>query len=393
MAVPLKRVYLDHNATTPMRPAVRARFLERLDALGGNPSSVHASGRAARSVLDEAREQTAAALGVHEDEIVFTGGGTEALQTALLGAVREAGPVAGLVTSAIEHSAVLGAAEELAREGRPVRRVPVDRRGRVDLDRVLAEISAVRPAVVSIQMANNEIGSVMPIEALGARLREMGEAAPLFHTDAVQALGRLPLALERSNVDLAGFSAHKIGGPLGVGILYRRQGIPLRPPLVGGGQESGLRPGTENVPAISAAALAVELAVRETADAAAAWRALSASFWDQVQRVVQGVVLNGPPLDDPARLPNTVNLGFHGPGGSELDGRMLVARADLEGLEVSAGSACASGSLEPSHVLLALGLSPAHARAALRVSLGWTTNAEDIHRAVEMLRRTFLSLR
>lgn len=392
MAVLLKRVYLDHNATTPLRPAVRARFLERLDELHGNPSSVHSSGRAARAALDEAREQVAAALGVHEDEIVFTGGGTEALQTAVLGAVRAAGPSAGLVTSAIEHSAVLWAADELAREGRTVRRVPVDRTGRIDAERLLAEVAASRPAVVSIQTANNEIGTVMPIEAIGRGLRSLGKDAPLFHTDAVQALGRLPLALRDSSVALAGFSAHKIGGPLGVGILYRRKGVAVRAPF-SGSQESGLRPGTENVPAISAAALAVEIAVRETAEAAAGWRTLGASFWAQLQRVVQGVELNGPALDDPSRLPNTLNLSFRAPSGAALDGRMLVARADLEGLEVSAGSACASGSLEPSHVLLALGHASERARAALRISFGWTTSEEDVHMAVEMLRRTFVSLR
>ncbi len=233
----------------------------------------------------------------------------------------------------------------------------------------------------------------MPIAEIGRRLQDVGNLAPVFHTDAVQALGRLPLALERSNVDLAGFSAHKIGGPLGVGILYRRQGVTLLAPLQGGGQEGGLRPGTENVPAISAAALAVELATRDQAVAADRWRALSRSFWDQVQAVVPGVLLNGPPLDDSARLPNTLNLGFESVGGRELDGRMLVARADLEGLEVSAGSACASGSLEPSHVLLALGHTPERARAALRISFGAQTTHEDIHTAVEMLRRTFLSLR
>jgi len=393
MAVPLKRVYLDHNATTALRPEVRARFLEQLDRLGGNPSSVHSSGRAARAVLDEAREQTAAALAVHEDEIVFTGGGTEAIQIALLGAVRAAGPNACLVTTAVEHSAVLGAAAELAREGHPVHRMPVDGVGRVDIERLITEIGTSRAAVVSIQTANNEIGTVMPIAEIGRRLQDVGNLAPVFHTDAVQALGRLPLALERSNVDLAGFSAHKIGGPLGVGILYRRQAVTLLAPLQGGGQEGGLRPGTENVPAISAAALAVELATRDQAVAADRWRALSRSFWDQVQAVVPGVLLNGPPLDDSARLPNTLNLGFESVGGRELDGRMLVARADLEGLEVSAGSACASGSLEPSHVLLALGHTPERARAALRISFGAQTTHEDIHTAVEMLRRTFLSLR
>lgn len=388
----MRRIYLDHNATTPMRPEVRARFLDRLDQLGGNPSSVHRSGRAARAALDEAREEVAAALRVHEDEIVFTAGGTEALQTGILGAVRAAGPRAGLVTSAIEHSAVLGAAETLAREGRVVRRVGVDREGGIDVDRVLAEASTLPSAVVSIQAANNEIGSVLPLAALARGLADLGSHAPVFHTDAVQALGRIPVKFA-DGVDLAGFSAHKIGGPLGVGILFRRQGIALAPPFQGGGQEHGLRPGTENVPAISAAALAVRLAVEEQPARAERWRALCASFWSQLRMEVPGFELNGPPIDAAHRLPNTLNLGLPRGLAPHVDGRLVVARLDLEGLEVSAGSACASGSLEPSHVLLALGHAPERARAALRVSFGIASSDEDVHSAVDILRRTFLSLR
>ncbi len=389
----MKRVYLDHNATTPLRPAVRERFLERLDALGGNPSSVHRAGREARAVLDEAREQVAAALRVHEDEIVFTSGGTESIQIGVLGAVRAAGPRGGLVTTAIEHSAVLGAADTLAAEGHPVRRLAVDALGRLDLDRLVENVRDAGAALVSIQTANNEIGSVFPVREIAERMERLGSAAPLLHTDAVQALGRVPLPFEGPGVDLASFSAHKLGGPLGVGILYRRQGTVLRAPFLGGGQESGLRPGTENVPAISAAALAVEIALAEREQAALRWRGGCASFWRQLQAVLPGVELNGPPLEDAGRLPNTLNLMLPAPSGRELDGRLLVARLDLEGLEVSAGSACASGSLEPSHVVLALGHSPERARAALRVSLGWTTSEEDVHTAVDILRRTFLSLR
>lgn len=389
----MKRVYLDHNATTPMRPAVRELYLEWLDRARGNPSSVHRSGREARSALDEARERVAAALSVHEDEIVFTAGGTEALQLALLGAVRAAGPSAGLVTTAIEHSAVLGAAATLAEEGRPVIRLPVDAGGRIEIDRLVDAVKGSRIGVVSIQSANNEVGSLMPISTIGRELEALGPLAPAFHTDAVQALGRIPVHLEGDRIDLAAFSVHKIGGPLGVGILYHRQGVAISPPFRGGGQENDLRPGTENVPGIVAGALAIEIAVRETHAVATHWKALSRSFWEQLQTVVRGVTLNGPQLESPERLPNTLNLAFPEVGGASLDGRMLVARLDLEGLEVSAGSACASGSLEPSHVLLALGFTPERARSALRVSFGWSTTAEDVHTAVEMLRRTFLSLR
>jgi cysteine desulfurase len=380
----MRRIYLDHNATTPMLPAVREHFLARLDEGLGNASSVHASGRRARAHLDDARERTAAALAVHEDEIVFTSGGTESIHLAILGHLRAATPGAALVTSAIEHSAVLGAADRAQAEGRPVVRVGVDACGRLDVDELEARVRARETGLISIQAANNEIGVVPPIAAIGDRLRALGPARPRLHTDAVQALGRVPLALREWGVDFASLSGHKVGGPLGVGVLVRRRAVPVLPLVSGGGQESELRAGTENVAAISATALAIELAVREGATRATRLLDLCRSFWTQLQSEVPGVVLHGPPIDAHDRLPNTLNVGLPG-----FDGRVLVARLDLEGLEVSAGSACASGSLEPSHVLRALGLDDERARAGVRISLGTTTSAEDLHIAVEILRRTF----
>jgi cysteine desulfurase len=394
----MQRVHLDHNATTPMRPEVRSLLLERIDRLQGNPSSVHRSGRDARALLDEARERVAAVLSVGEDEIVFTAGGTEAINLGLLGAVHARGPSSGLVTSAIEHAAVLGVADHLERAGRSVARVGVDREGFVDVEALIARAAAL--GVVSVQAANSEIGTLQPLEEIGSRLQDLGKSRAPFHVDAVQALGRIPVRLKAWGADLAAFSAHKLGGPTGVGVLWRRMGVPLSPALHGGGQESGLRPGTENVPAICAAALAIELAVREQRDYAERTRRLCHSFWEQLRAVVPGVVLNGPPMDtaesETRRLPNTVH--FTAPQvaphtGQSIDGRILVARLDLEGLEVSSGSACASGSLEPSHVLLALGHTPERARAGLRVSLGRDSSAEDVHTAVDILRRTFLALR
>ena len=389
----MKRVYLDHNATTPLRPEVRELWLAEIDRLHGNPSSVHASGRAARAALDDARERAAAALGVHEDEIVFTSGGTESNNLAVLGGVRAGGAARGLVTTAIEHSTVLGAARALAAEGRPVHEVVVDAQGCVDPAEVVARCREVDVGMVSVMAANNEVGSLGPLAEIGAGLRaRTGDssaragAAILFHTDAVQALGRIPIRLAEWGVGLASFSAHKVGGPVGVGFLYKRKGTEIAPLMFGGDQERGLRPGTESVAAIAAGALAIELAQREQESFAARTRELCLSFWRQVQAVVPGARLLGPPLDSERRLPNTLNVSIDG-----LDGRVLVARLDLEGLEVSAGSACASGSLEPSHVLLAMGLSRERARAGLRISLGRTTNAQDIHTAVETLRRVFVS--
>jgi cysteine desulfurase len=383
----MPRVHLDHNATTALRPEVRAHWLERQDALAGNASSVHSAGRAARAVLDEARERTAAALGVHEEEIVFTSGGTESNNLALFGSLADPRGAA-LVTSAIEHSTVLAAAEELERRGARVTRVGVDREGNPDLDALVRSATEKGTALVSVMSANNEIGTVVDLARIAARLEECGRARPRLHTDAVQALGRIPVALRASGVDLATFSAHKVGGPLGVGVLYRRRGVALRPIFFGGGQENELRPGTENVPAISAASLAIELAVAEEPEFRARTLALSRTLWEGLRARVGDVELVGPPLDLASRLPNTLNVSARG-----IDGRMLVARLDLEGLEASAGSACASGSLEPSHVLLALGLPAERARSGLRLSLGRATSAQDIHSAVDILSRTLVAAR
>jgi cysteine desulfurase len=384
----MTRVYLDHNATTPMREEVRAHLLATIDALGGNPSSVHRSGRAARAILDEARARVAAALRAHEDEIVFTSGGTESANLALLGAARGRAATGTLITTAAEHSAVLGAAEELEARGWNVRRAGVDRACRVDPEEIAALVKAQGADVVSVMAANNEVGTIQPIRAIAERLTKRGPKSTLFHTDAAQALGRISVPLEEWGVDLASFSAHKLGGPLGVGILYKRRGLPLRGPLFGGGQEGGFRPGSENVPAISAAGLAVEMAVRDQPKFHSLTRELSIRLWGDLTQALHDVELLGPLIDSDDRLPNTLAVSFGG-----LDGRMLVARLDLEGLEVSAGSACASGSLEPSHVLLAMGFAPELARSGLRLSLGRTTTPQDVHATVDILRRSVSALR
>jgi cysteine desulfurase len=376
--------YLDHNATTPLRPEVRAAWNEALDTVGGNPSSLHASGRRARHLLDEARARTAAALRIGEDEVVFTSGGTESNNLAVLGVLRRwpdgaAGP-RRLVLSAVEHSSVLGPARALEHEGVEIQVVPVDRSGLVDPDAVAQASAGAR--LVSVMAANNEVGSCMPLGEIGERLRRL-DPRPRFHTDAVQALGRSPVTLSAWGVDLASFSAHKVGGPAGVGVLVRRSGVDLVPLCYGGEQEFGLRPGTENVAAISAAALAFELAVREQRELAARLSTMAKSLWTELERSLNGVRLLGPAIDDPRRLPGTLNVLARG-----HDGKVLVMRLDLEGLECSAGSACASGSLEPSHVLRALGLDDDAARAGLRLSFGRTNHARDVEHVVDILRRT-----
>jgi len=383
----VKRVHLDHNATTPMRPEVRERLLEVLDSGASNPSSLHASGRRARMLVDEARERTAAALGVGEDEVLFTSGGTESNNLALFGTLAAG---RALVTSTVEHSSVLEPAARLAQAGHPWRQAAVGEDGLIDVGLVAqlalgqAGSSAAEPAgLVSVMAANNEVGMVQPLAELGRRLAEAPGPGPLLHTDAVQALGRLETPLRAWGVDLASFSAHKLGGPQGVGVLYRRAGVALRPHLVGGGQEGGLRPGTENVAAIVAASHAFELAVRDREVFAARASSLALELWNGLRESFPGALLMGPPIDSVARLPGTLNVVL-----PHVDGKVLVTRLDLEGLEVSAGSACASGSLEPSHVLLAMGLDEQRARAGLRMSVGRETTRIDAQQAVDIVRRT-----
>ena len=380
----MTHLYFDHNATSPLRPEVRSLMDALLDQDLGNPSSVHEAGRRARAHLDEARQRAAAALGVGEDNLVFTSGGTEANNLALLGTLELAQGGGGLVTTAVEHMSVLGPAGFLEQRGHPVVRVGVDAQGTPDLERLISAAEDPQNVLVSVMAANNEVGSLGPLLELGGALAEFPpELRPILHTDAVQALGKVECPLESWGVDLASFSAHKLGGPLGVGILVRRHGLHLHPRLHGGGQEHELRPGTENVPAIAGAALAVELAVQEQSEYALRTSSLLNVFWQEVRTALPEVRLAGPELDA-ARLPNTINLRLPG-----ADGRVLVTRLDLEGLEASAGSACASGSLEPSHVLLAMGRSREDARAGLRISLGRTTTAEDVRASVDILQRNF----
>jgi cysteine desulfurase len=374
------RVYLDHNATTPLRREVRDVLLATLDRLRGNPSSVHASGREARQLLDEARERCAAALGVGEDELTFTSGGTESNNLALRGVLARR-PRAGLVVPAGEHASVLGPARRLAEEGHPLELAPLDREGCVDARQVAVASRRVRAGLVSVAAANNEIGTLGPLAELGELLATgIGDSRPLLHTDAVQALGRIPLELAAWRVDLATFSAHKLGGPAGVGLLWRRRGAALEPSLAGGEQEGGLRPGTENVAGAVAAARAIELAIQEHATFAARLRELEGLLWSSLQAAVPDARLLGPPLGSERRLPGTLNVVL-----PDVEAKVLVARLDVEGLEASAGSACASGSLEPSHVLLAMGLSERDARAGLRLSLGRSTTCAEVRQAVDIL--------
>ncbi len=378
------RVYLDHNSTAPLRDEVRERWLEVAQELAGNPSSLHSAGRRARAILDQARERVAGALGAREDEVFFTSGATESNNLALFGVLEASGSGAGLVTTAVEHSSILAPARELEVRGHPLTLVPVDAEGLPDPELLAGAASRPDTRLVALAAANNETGARPDLVSLARALARLPRPRPLVHVDAVQALGRVPLDLAGWGADLAAFSSHKVGGPPGVGILWKRASVSLKPRLFGGGQELELRPGTENVPGIAAAALAVELAVQEQEALAGRTRELARELLQGLVRILPDVRLLGPPLDSPRRLPNTLCVLVPG-----SEGKVLVTRLDLEGLEVSAGSACASGSLEPSHVLRALGLTEEDARAGLRLSLGRNTSRSDCKRALEILGKVF----
>jgi len=366
------RIYLDHNATAPLRPEVRAALVEFLGP-PANPSSAHREGARARAALETARAEVAALIGAAPAEIVFTSGATEANNLALRGALA-ADPAAGLVTSAVEHASVLDTARALAAEGRPLAIVPVDGEGRVAAPDVVA---AVAPAtrLVTLGLANGEVGAVAPVAEVAAALRGRHT---LIHTDAAQAAGRLLLDVRALGVDLLSLSAHKLGGPTGVGALWVRRGLRLRPELTGGPQERQHRAGTENVAGIVGFGVAARLARSELSDAAARMHALVDRLWTGLRARLPDVVRNGP-VTGP-RLPNTLNLSVPG-----CTGESLMVLLDLAGIAVSVGSACAAGAAEPSHVLRAMGRDAEAARGGLRVSLGPATSAADVERVLDVL--------
>ena len=361
------RVYLDHAATTPVDPEVADAMARVLRETHGNPSSVHAEGRAARALVDRARDEVASALGAEPSEIVFTGGGTEADNLALRGVLRaRRADGSGLVTTAIEHHAVIDTANDLAAtDGAQVRVLPVDPHGLVDpaiLERSLDE----RTVLVSVIHGNNEIGTLQPLDLLGAVCRRRGIT---FHTDAIQSVGALPFDVRALPVDLVSVNAHKFYGPKGVGALYVRRGTRLATVQTGGGQEHGRRTGTENVAGIVGLGVALRLAAARRTTESSRQSALRDRLIAGVLGRVPGAILTGHPV---LRLPNHASFCFPGVRGDEL-----VIACDLAGFAVASGSACTAGETEPSAVLLALGLDRATARGSLRVTVGrGTTEAE-----------------
>ena len=373
-------VYLDHAATTPLDEAVLEAMLPYLREHFGNASSVHALGRRARFAVEDARERVAALLGAEPGEVIFTSGGTEADNAALRGVLPSAdrrGP--GLVTSSVEHEAVLQPAHALRAEGHPVTILTPQPSGAVTPEQVASAITP-ETGLVSLMFVNNELGTVNPVREIAAVCRSHGVP---FHTDAVQAAGLYDLDVHGLGVDLLSLSAHKVYGPKGVGALFVRAGTPFEPLVRGGAQERRRRGGTENVAAVVGLAEALERAQASAEAERGRVRALRDRLVGQVhERFGEGVRFNTP-LENAA--PHILNVSFPPVGGEPLDGEMLLLGLDLAGVHVSSGSACTSGAVEPSHVLRALGIPRATANATVRVSLGRGTTEADVDFAADQL--------
>lgn len=368
------RIYLDYCATTPVHPEVRAAMMTALEDDFGNPSSMHWAGRRAGELVSQARSEVAASISAHPQEIYFTGGATEADNLALLGVMRRYEPgKAHLITTAVEHHAILHTAAQLEKEGYAVTVLPVDGQGLVDPQQVR---KAIRPdtALISVMLVNNETGAIQPVADIANVAQEKGI---LMHTDAVQGMGLLDVNVDTLKVDLLSLSAHKIYGPKGVGALYVRRAVALKPLAFGGPQEQSLRPGTENVPGIVGLGAATRLTCQHKAEERKRLSDLRARLIDGLADRVPGVTINGPSHQV---APHVVSASFPG-----TDGEMMLIRLNAESIAVSLGSACNSKSIEPSHVLTAMGLPHEQIEGSLRISMGYPTTPDEINRFLEII--------
>lgn len=377
------RIYFDHSATTPVDPRVLEAMGPFLGGTFGNPSSLHYEGRLARAAVDHARAQVAELIGANPEEIIFTASGTEADNLALIGAVRASGKPGHVVTSAIEHAAILETCKFLASGGTKVTHLPVDADGLVRTEGLLRALQK-NVTLVSIMAANNVVGTLQPVEELAHLTKLHGV---LFHTDAVQAGGKIPLDVKRLNVDLLSLSAHKLHGPKGIGALYVRKGVKLSPIVFGGAQESGLRSATENVAGIVGFGAAAEIASKELAEEASRLAGLREHIVGELERLFRDIYFFGHAT---RRLPGHLSFGLRG---HEREGGKLLASLDEAGVAVSAGSACsANHSGEPSTVLLAMGYDAESARGLIRVSLGRFNTQEEVDRFLAVLKTAVISL-
>ncbi|AFQ42979.1 cysteine desulfurase NifS [Desulfosporosinus meridiei] len=379
----MRRVYLDHSATTPVDPEVASVMMTYYTEKYGNPSSVHGFGREAKQALEQARTQVAELIGANPKEITFTSGGTEADNLAILGtaeALRTKGK--HIITSCIEHHAVLETCEHLEKNGFDLTVIPVDEEGVISVDAVQ---KAIRPdtILITVMHANNEVGSIQPIAEIGKLAKEHGI---VFHVDAVQSLGKIPVNVDELNVDLLTVSSHKIYGPKGVGALYVRKGVRIVPLVHGGGQERKRRSGTENTPGIIGFGKACELAGQRMAEDAQKQIKLRDKLMNGILDRIEFVKVNGPLGEK--RLPNNVNVSIR-----YVEGESLLLSLDMLGIAASSGSACTSGSLDPSHVLLGMGLIHEIAHGSLRFSLGRQNTEEEIDYVLEQLPKIVERLR
>jgi len=378
----MKQIYLDYAATTPVHPEVVKAMLPHLTEVFGNPSSIHACGQEARGAINEARARVAAFIGAHDEEIVFTSGGTEADNFALEGvAFAKEGSGNHIITNSIEHHAVLETCKFLEGRGFSVTCLPVDEHGLVSPEDVRKAITS-KTILISVMHANNEVGTIEPIAEIGKIAQEAGI---YFHTDAVQTVGHIPVDVNELGVDLLSMSAHKLYGPKGVGALYIKKGTKMVPFMYGGSQERGRRASTENVPGIVGLGKAVEIAEQEMNQDARRLTHLRDKLIKGILERIDHTQLNGHPVN---RLPNNINVSV-----DFVEGESMCLNLDLEGICASTGSACSSTSLEPSHVLLATGHSPERAHGSLRFTLGKWTTEEEIDRVLEVLPRVVARLR
>lgn len=366
--------YFDHNATTPVRPEVIETMLPYLNEHYGNASSVHRYGREAKNALEVSRDTIARLIEADSEEIYFTGCGTESDNIALTGHLYTASKNRnGLVTTTVEHSAILKTASKLEREGFPVTYVSVDNNCRVDMDALRKSVNELT-ALVSVMHANNETGVIQDIQE-AAKIAH--EAGALFHTDAVQSAGKIPLNVRSMGIDMLSMSGHKLNAPKGIGVLYVRKGVTITPLTYGGRHERGIRPGTENVAGIVAFAKAFELAVEEMAEKGVYLTKLRDHLEEGFEHRIPDLLFNGRGVQ---RLPGTLNISIPG-----VDGEALLFSLDMEGIAASTGSACSSGEVEPSHVLVAMGREPKIAQSSLRFSMGWGTTDEGADHVLAVL--------
>jgi cysteine desulfurase len=378
----MRKVYLDHSATTAVHPEVLEAMLPYFAEHFGNPSSAHSWGREAKVVIEQCREKIASFFGASAKEIFFTSGGTESDNLAVKG-VAWANQNKGkhIITSQIEHHAILETCKYLSKQGFDITYVPVDKYGLIDPEDVK---KAIKPdtILVSIMHINNEMGAIEPIEEIGKIVREKGIC---FHTDAVQSAGKLPIDANKLNVDMFSLSAHKIYGPKGVGLLYIRQGTKITPLSHGGQHERGKRAGTENVPGIVGLSKAIEISHRDMNEYNKKMKFLADSFYKKLNEKIADISLNGHPTK---RYCGILNISFKG-----VEGESIILSSDMKGIAISTGSACSSGTLEPSHVLAAMGVLPELAQGSIRFSFGRENSSEDIDYVVDVLSEVVNRLR